>query len=304
MKIAGSGSFRQMYGSVDPDSYQNVTDSQHCKEDIYPRVCILKVNSLSFRSTVASRKRRLESADPIAGGKKAKQTSASSATRKRSAAKIRINGKSRTAPVLKQRRMDTDDGDGDGDDKSLRRTSGYHLRRFCILVKRLDSRNLEKAQGKAKFRKKKLAGTDAASSIGQPPKRQPPPTERQRTPPKRQPPLSERQPPPPKRQPPPQKRQPPPPKRQPPPPKRQPPTTGCDMSSLSMFGQTPPNFRLSSPTECPIGLENQASTGRRDFCQFFSFSSLFYFCGSLYSDFCMLIAYVFVRTLIPTLKET
>jgi hypothetical protein len=266
-----------------------------------------KVNPLSFRSTVASRKRRLESADPSTGGKKAKQTSASSATtstRKRAAAKIRTNGKSRTSPVLKQRRMDADDGDGDGDDddgdgddKSLRRTSGCHLRRVCILVKRIDSRNLEKTRGKAKLRKKKLAGTEAASSIGQPPKRQPPPPERQPTPPKRQPP--KRQPPPPKRQPPPPKRQPPPPERQPPPPKRQPPlsecqqpTTGCDLSSSSMFGQTPPNFRLSSPTECPIGLENQAS--RRDFFFFFFFFFVFFFFfGGRLKDFCMIIYYVF-----------
>jgi hypothetical protein len=188
------------------------------------------------------------------------------------------------------------DGDGDGDDKSLRRTSGCHLRRVCILVKRIDSRNLEKTRGKAKLRKKKLAGTEAASSIGQPPKRQPPPPERQPTPPKRQPP--KRQPSPPKRQPPPPKRQPPPQKRQPPPPKRHPPlsecqqpTTGSDLSSSSMFGQTPPNFRLSSPTECPIGLENQAS--RRDFCQFLLlFPSLFYFADPN-SGFCMLIAYAF-----------
>jgi hypothetical protein len=282
MKIAGSGSVSQKYGSgFVPKCHGFATvQGRYLSLDLHS-----KVNPLSFRSTVASRKRRLESAaDPSTGGKKAKQTSASSATRKRAATKIRTNGKSSTAPELKLPRMDTDDGDGDGDDKSLRRTSGCHLRRFCILVKRIDSRNLEKAQGKAKFRKKKLAGTEAASSIGQPPKRQPPPPKRQLTPPKRQPP-------PPKRQPPPPKRQPPPLKRQPTPPKRQPPTTGCDMSSSALFGQTPPNFRLSSPTECPIGLENQAS--RRDFCHFFYLyiRLLFYFCVSLYSDFCMLIAY-------------
>jgi hypothetical protein len=281
MKIAGSGSVSQKYGpGFAPKCHGSATvQGRYLSMDLHS-----KVNPLSFRSTVASRKRRLESADPIMGGKKAKQTNASSATTstsKRAAAKIRIDGKSRTAAVQKLRRMDADDGDGDGDDRSLRRTSGCRLRRFCILVKRINSRNLEKTQGKVKFRKKNLAGTEAASSIGQPPKRQPPSPKRQPTPPKRQPPPPKRQTPLSERQPPPPKRQPPPLKRQPSPPKRQPPTTGCDLSSSSMFGQTPPNFRLSSPTECPIGLENQAS--RRDFCQFFLFFSfLFYFCGSLF----------------------
>jgi hypothetical protein len=32
MKIAGSGSISQRYGSADPDPFQNFMDQQHCKK--------------------------------------------------------------------------------------------------------------------------------------------------------------------------------------------------------------------------------------------------------------------------------
>jgi hypothetical protein len=42
MKIAGSGSVNQRYGSADPDSYQNVTDPQHCCKFLRPKTQVVQ----------------------------------------------------------------------------------------------------------------------------------------------------------------------------------------------------------------------------------------------------------------------